>query len=101
MLFMDYRQSQTVMNLMAEKLCPDADKETQNAGDKTDPIRVQGDGFNVTVKEWLQSKKSALELALDLNNDTHAVSCRGRTRRMEDRLFACPDGFLNARGIGT
>ena len=47
----------------------------------------------VLLKDWLKAKESTLEWALGLNRNG---SCRAKTRKMEDELFSCQDGFLYA-----
>merc|ERR1712029_1062553 len=105
MVFMDFKRADDLQRLLAEKHCPKlAQKIAEepvrvNTAKKDNEVYVRVDetyadsgGFNVTIKEWLETKSSLLELALKLNDE---ATCVAKTRRMEDGLLDCEDGFLN------
>ena len=98
MVFVDYRNANSIQNLLAEKYCPHMLNRTMHAastGEKVIYVTLEN-GSNVTLADWLDKKLSFLEWTLDLNKKS---SCQVKTRRMEDELGSCDGGFLNAKAV--
>ena len=95
MVFMDYKQADTLQSILAEKFCPSLLGETLQRNvfsSKNVTIYVHNDRLlNVTIDDWLQTKSSTIEWSLELNGHE---TCMGKTRKMEDELFSCEAGFL-------
>ena len=102
MIFVDYAKASKVQEILAEKYCPhlaNATIEANMASEKEHKVFVQiKDGMNVTLREWLEKKPSHLQWTLELNRAPDH-GCLVKTRRMEDDLYSCEGGFLNAKAL--
>mmetsp|Transcript_1114 Transcript_1114/g.1951 ORF Transcript_1114/g.1951 Transcript_1114/m.1951 type:complete len:347 (+) Transcript_1114:178-1218(+) len=100
MVFMDYRKITEVSDVLAGKYCPELvgnESQLNLAEEKEHRVFVMTNAtHSVPVEEWLETKSSLLELALGLN---HKASCMAKTRKWEDMLNSCEDGFLNVKGL--
>lgn len=101
MVFLDYKYGNDLQKLLAGKYCPnlvDLPVESNVASVKEFEALVKmKNSETVTLNDWLKAKENTLEWALGLN---HAATCRAKTRIMEDVLFSCESGFLNAKVKG-
>mmetsp|Transcript_12329 Transcript_12329/g.21381 ORF Transcript_12329/g.21381 Transcript_12329/m.21381 type:complete len:381 (+) Transcript_12329:203-1345(+) len=103
MLFMDYSNADEIQNLLAEKYCPDLVGKPVHATEETPPVFVHtenpinesGESI-VSLDEWLEAKSTLLEFALRLNDK---ATCVGKTRKMEDSLLSCKDGYLSSNAL--
>mmetsp|Transcript_19328 Transcript_19328/g.33163 ORF Transcript_19328/g.33163 Transcript_19328/m.33163 type:complete len:262 (+) Transcript_19328:293-1078(+) len=104
MIFMDYSNADEIQSLIAEKYCPDlVGKPVRAPEEEPSPVYVH---MNHTVNEsgeelvplddWLSAKSALLEFALRMNEK---ATCVAATRKMEDGLFSCEDGYLNSKGL--
>ena len=97
LVFMDYKEANTLYTLVAEKHCPHMLEQTVHvnaASDKKRKIFValsHGTTEKVSLDDWLNEKKYFLEWSLGLKKD---VTCQGKTRIMENSLLQCPSGFI-------
>ncbi|GFH56125.1 predicted protein [Chaetoceros tenuissimus] len=98
LVFMDYKEANTLYTLLAEKHCPQMLEQSVHvnaASDKKKKIFValsHGTTEKVSLEDWLNEKKYFLEWSLGLKKD---VTCQGKTRIMENDLLQCPSGFLH------
>ena len=100
MVFINYIQASKLQSLIAKHHCPkliDARYEVNVGDDKQMRVsvkldRTKNDEKNVVgIEEWLGGKIGLLELSLGLKKKQ---TCLGKTRNMEDDLFACRDEIL-------
>ena len=98
LVFMDYKEANTLYTLLAEKHCPQMLEQSVHvnaASDKKKKIFValsHGTTEKVSLEDWLHEKKYFLEWSLGLKKD---FTCQGKTRIMENSLLQCPSGFLH------
>lgn len=92
MIFMHYKRANQLQMLLAKQHCPElmSTPMVTNVGQRMIQVylRLHKGGDIVHIKAWLEQKAPFLEYSLKLRN--HAT-CQGKTRHMEDDLFACPD----------
>lgn len=99
MVFVHYKQVGKLMEVLAKHHCPHmlGQNYAKNmASNKQSNVLVRTkQNITVPVEEWLDGKGNLLEWALGL---TRAGYCQAKTRKMEDRLFACKDEILKVTG---
>ena len=126
MVFMNYKNANVLQHLVARKYCPHimyqatelnvaskkkhnlfvlvnvknltaaeggVNNATASQGGVRNTTSAEGRVERVLLKDWLKAKESTLEWALGLNRNG---SCKAKTRKMEDELLSCQDGFLDA-----
>lgn len=96
MVFMNYTQSDHLMELIASKYCPNEKPFHANTNNVkngiTSMVNLTRSGELVELKDWLEKKRNVLEWALDLKQ---GATCQGHTKKMEDILFSCSDGIVD------
>jgi hypothetical protein len=96
MVFMNYTQSDRLMELIASKYCPNEKPFHANTNNVkngiTSMVNLTRSGELVELKDWLEKKRNVLEWALDLKQ---GATCQGHTKKMEDILFSCSDGIVD------
>lgn len=97
MVFMHYTQSDRLMELIANKYCPNekpfhANANTNVKKDIASMVNLTRTGELVGLNDWLEKKRNVLEWSLDLKQ---GATCQGRTRKMEDILFSCSDEIVS------
>jgi hypothetical protein len=95
-----YKQSDQLQKLLAKHHCPELLETMDDIGgihanvakDKQlQPYIRVCDNLIVSLQEWLREKSPVLEWSLNVRTK---ASCQGKTKHMEDALFACPDEAL-------
>jgi len=80
----------TLMGVLKNKYCPDVTvkHKSSEALEKNWAYYLKiKNGTKVLVNDWLVHKGNFLEYILRLKE---SVTCQGKTRQMEDQVFACP-----------
>ncbi len=97
MVFLHYKQVDRLQKLLAKYHCPEL-LETpfrkNMAVDKrmTVSVRLQNDDEVVKVEDWFEAKRDKIEWTFNMKGGGY---CQGKTRKMEDDLFACKDEALH------
>lgn len=97
MVFMDYKQSNDIQNMLAEKYCPQMVNHTNHVGlggGKTIYISRKMGAEQVLLDDWMEQKLSYLEWTMGLNKK---ATCVVKTRNLEDELNSCDGGFVSAQ----
>jgi hypothetical protein len=100
-IIVNYKQSDQLQQLLAKHHCPELLREMldngggiqiNTASDKAMEAFIRmPDGKILSVQDWWRNKGPLLEWALDFRKD---ATCQGKTKHMEDVLFACPQEAL-------
>lgn len=93
MVFMNYKQANNVQRALAKHHCPAYDKVIHKEH-KTDAevfVKLHLEGEVVTLDEWWETKHDKIEWTFGYKGEDQ---CRGKTRKLEDDLFACKDEIL-------
>eukprot|EP00586_Coscinodiscus_wailesii_P009216 CAMPEP_0172521692 /NCGR_PEP_ID=MMETSP1066-20121228/292727_1 /TAXON_ID=671091 /ORGANISM="Coscinodiscus wailesii, Strain CCMP2513" /LENGTH=199 /DNA_ID=CAMNT_0013304641 /DNA_START=654 /DNA_END=1253 /DNA_ORIENTATION=- len=97
MVFMNYKQANKLQDLIQKYHCPDVGHEVLNtaavnAGSFDVYIRLANGEGAALLDTWLDAKRHVIEWILDMKKDS---TCQGRTRNLEDILFACEDETIS------
>mmetsp|Transcript_4907 Transcript_4907/g.10759 ORF Transcript_4907/g.10759 Transcript_4907/m.10759 type:complete len:340 (+) Transcript_4907:146-1165(+) len=103
LVFMDYKKVTNLSDVLAGRYCPELVGNNYNPRRNKEQERhrvfvTTNSTHSVPVEEWLKTKSRLLESALGLDEKA-PFTCRAKTKKWEEMLNSCEDGFLNVKGL--
>ncbi len=96
MVFLHYSKADKLQQVLAKHHCPNlTDKFFHNnmSSQKTKRtfVRLESDNSTMPFNDWLEAKRHTIEWTFGYNEGS---KCRGKTRKLEDKLLSCKDQML-------